>query len=463
VGRTLGSKTSRFSYIIETETDNKGIPEAYQLDNIMATNKGDEPVNYPDLLGLITNGKRLNIDVIQCAISTRPPKISAGQSFEVLLLIQNATDAALDITVNIKLPDRDAANQKDRFVSKRSRLLVGLHAAEVGYMHLPVACAPNTKPAHGYEIALEVKVDRHDKSQKPGRVRLPDGGGSMTLTALSADARSSIEQLHGLIWDVEGGKRNTIVGTFDVGPPGLASLTSPEVGWSTLWTMADHLDDRALEARVRPHLEVIMPTLTDKQAMAMPLLQATNHWFNEAGYALQPVEAVYIAKIMTLVLTELSIPKPTKLNPNPEFPQWYRTLLHLLWQESGFRDYAVALVKDNLYPDLIADSIIYGFRMLSTVLADEDFGTDEEVREYAAEISHYLRDQMRFDYHHVYLPLILAGVIANARVVFERENVRDTLNAISQAHDSRRAEQNSDNAFIGEILHKLIDRALDHF
>jgi len=429
----------------------------------MATNKGDEPVNYPDLLGIITNGKRLNIDVIQCAISTRPSQIAAGQAFEVLLLVQNSTDVALDVTVNIKLPDRDAANQKNRFASKRSRLLVGLHAAEVGYMHLPVACAPNTKPARGYEIALEVKVDRVEKSQKPNRVRLPEGCGGITVTTLPAEAKPKIEELRSYIWDVQAGKRNMITGTFDVRPPGLASLAKEEVGWTTLWTMADYLDDRALESRVRQHLDVVMPALTDKQAMTMPLLQATNHWFKEAGYALKPVEAVYIAKIMTLVLTELSVPKPTKLNPNPEFPQWYRTLLHLLWQESGFRDYAVALVKDNLYPDLIADSIIYGFRMLSTVLDDEDFGTEEEVREYADDISRYLRDQMRFDYHHVYLPLILAGIIANTRVVFERENVRDTLNAISQAHDSRRGEQNSDNAFIGELLHRLVDRALDHF
>ena len=429
----------------------------------MVTQKGEGQTNYPDLLGIITGGERLNFDMIQCALATRPRQVSAGQNFEVLLLIQNATDIALDVTVNIKLPDRDAGGQKGRFASKRERLLVGLHAAEVGYMHLPLACAPNTKPALNYEIGLDVKIDKVDRSQKPNSVRLPEGGGNVTLSSLDTEIRTTVDALRTLNWSAANPKRNIIAGRFGVGPPGLASLSQYEVGWTTLWTMQDYLDDKLLESRVQEHLEVILPTLTDKQQMAMPLLQATNHWFNEAGYPLKPAEAVYISKIMTLVLTELSVPKVTKLNPNPDFPKWYRSLLHLLWQESGFRDYAVPVLKENLYPDLIADSILYGFRMITTVLEDEEFGTEDEMREYAEEVSHYLRDQMSFDYHHVYLPLILAGVIANTRVVFERENVRDTLNAIVVAHDGRGAEQNADNAFIGEILHKLVDRALEHF
>ena len=50
------------------------------------------------LLGAVTGGERLNLDVVQCALGVRPSSVPAGKPFEAILLLQNASDVNVDVT-----------------------------------------------------------------------------------------------------------------------------------------------------------------------------------------------------------------------------------------------------------------------------------------------------------------------------------------------------------------------------
>ena len=103
-------------------------------------------VNYPDILGAITNGTRANIGPAQVALATRPAVPRAGRPFELIIAVQNATDTDLDVTVSITLPDLDARKQKARFTAKAGRVVAAVKPAEVGYIAVPIMTEANTAP-----------------------------------------------------------------------------------------------------------------------------------------------------------------------------------------------------------------------------------------------------------------------------------------------------------------------------
>ena len=88
--------------------------------------------NYPDVLGAITGGPRLNIDVVQVALAIRPAQIPAGQTGELILLAQNASDQDIDVLIQVELPERDQAKQKNVFTAAKTKLRIGLRPAEAG-------------------------------------------------------------------------------------------------------------------------------------------------------------------------------------------------------------------------------------------------------------------------------------------------------------------------------------------
>jgi hypothetical protein len=86
-------------------------------------------VNYPDVLGAITGGARCNIGVAQAALAVRPRVVRAGRPFEIILLLQNASGVDVDVTMTLHLPEVDAQKQRGKFVSKTTRLVIGMASA----------------------------------------------------------------------------------------------------------------------------------------------------------------------------------------------------------------------------------------------------------------------------------------------------------------------------------------------
>jgi hypothetical protein len=91
----------------------------------------------------------------------------------------------------------------------------------------------------------------------------------------------------------------------------------------------------------------------------------------------------------------------------------------------------------------------------------EDFGTPDEMSQYAGGIVDALEHQQPLDVARAYLPLVMGGIIANARITMPREQIRDTVFMLSKALEKRRPEKNGANAFIFELTDRLIEQALD--
>jgi hypothetical protein len=100
--------------------------------------------------------------------------------------------------------------------------------------------------------------------------------------------------------------------------------------------------------------------------------------------------------------------------------------------------------------------------MIKTVTG-EDLGSEQDIEEYAEQLAHMLNEKQHLDFTHVYLPLILGGVIIYDRVVVPGETVNDSLVGISTALDERTYERNKDTEIVFAMAETLISRALQKY
>jgi hypothetical protein len=413
--------------------------------------------NYPDLLGAVTGGARFTLDFVQCALALDPPQVAAGRFIELVLLLQNASDIDIDVVAAPDLPQRDLNNNRGRFATKSARLRIGLRPAEVGYLRLPVSTSPTTAPGPGYTMGMALDIKRLGKH--PQRIRAEAGGGPFAVQELPELTQQHLETLRALRFSVDSGsKKHIIQAPFEVLPPAVSPLRELKPDWSSLWTMRDYMDDYAIAQKVWPHVESVLPKL-HRETIFMPLLKSTQDRFNACGYPLMPPEAIYITKLLTLIL-EMGIQEPTPAEPQPPWPRWFARMCRLLFQEPALAAQVEPLVSRVLYPDLIYDAILYAFSSIS-IVTNESFGAPDEAASYAQRVVAALIDETPLGFDQTYFPLVLGGLIANTRITMPREQPRETVFILSKALDNRRAERNDDNHFVFEIAGQLVERALD--
>ena len=416
-----------------------------------------QPDNLPDLLGAVTGGDRLSLDVMQCALGVRPSSISAGKPFEAILLLQNASDVNVDVTAVVRLPEQDAKGKRNRFIVKRERLVVGLRPAEVGFMTLPLSSSPQTAVGSDYRLVMELSVKRMD-NRKPTRVRESEGGGFFVEAELSDTVQESLWNLQQMVFDTDRVGRNGIGVTFSIKPATLGEVADFNPGWTSLWTMRDHVDEHILVDRVRDKLELVLPHV-NRDTLFFPLLDHVQTAFREVGrYPLKAGEAVFITKALVLAL-EQGVPDLEDSSLETARPDWFLRLCRILFDRPDATKNTPYLFTEPIFDDLLRDAMRLSLTMIHTVTG-EGFDEDAEREDYIGTIMTLL-DGGGLDFSRVYLPLVLGGLIANTRVVMPHEVPRETIWLLHKARDERLYEKDSDSAPVFDLTEQLLDRALN--
>ena len=438
--------------------------------------------NYPDVLGYITGGVRHNVNVVQVALAVRPRVIRAGRAFEVILLVQNASDVNVDLVATLKPPERDAQKQKGRFISKNTRLVVGLRPAEAGYVKLPMSCLPDTAVSNDYRMGMQVAVK---PLSKPSRIRHARGGGPFEPESLAdEDMRAEIADLNRLHFSADKpfGLGDTIEVPFAVMPGRIGKMADFQPGWVSLWTTRDMEDERALVARYASlMLATVLPQL-HRSKVIEPLMAETTRRFEAAGYPLKEYEALYIAKMLARIL-DMAAPQENVFDylANPEYnvaltlksdlpedgsspvlPLWAQNMLKLIAQNEKAAHHAVQAVTRLLYNDLVRDAIPHAFSIITSATG-ESFGTDEEIQHYADLVLTKLNETADMDLSHSYVPLLLGGLVVYDRVVKPGEDLGESLREMSNVIDERMDERKASNEMVFTLARDLVNRSLLKF
>jgi len=62
---------------------------------------------YPDVLGAITSGPRINMDALETAIGIHPKLAYINQPIEVIIVLQSMVNEEMQLKVAIRLPNMD--------------------------------------------------------------------------------------------------------------------------------------------------------------------------------------------------------------------------------------------------------------------------------------------------------------------------------------------------------------------
>lgn len=435
--------------------------------------------DYPDILGYITNGARASLSGVQAALAVSPRAALPGRPFHALLLAQNTTDRSLELRAVLSLPAKDARKQKGRFAAAKEQVDFRLKPGEAGYLMLPIMCHRETAPGDGYKLGLAVNVRPGSKGQT---IRAENGGSPLQPDTLNDKRRTALEQLRALEFSASKrfGLRDELEVSFSVAPPAKgAENTAPQGGWFSLWNLAEDGSAQLLLERYAAVLQDHVFPKIKKQQMFEALRQATEARFQAAGYPLKPLEAVYIAKLLALVVHmadpgedqfdylgsqafNVAVLLKRDLPESIGLPHWFEGLVRGIAHQEQVAAHPAAYITGKLYDALLLDTIPFAFNMVRTITG-EDMGTEEEMRQYAHNFVRSLNTTGRMDFAHTYLPLVMGGAIVFDRVIEPGEKLDETLRGMSDVLAMRDPEWTEDNDLVFLLTRDLVNRSLRLF
>jgi hypothetical protein len=437
--------------------------------------------NYPDVLGYITDGKQATIGTVQAALAVRPPIVRAGRGFAAIVMLQNLSDANVDITTTLQLPPKDAARKADRFRCKEPSASFVLGPAEVGYLVIPIDSAPDAAPGRDYKLGVDLRVEA---LSKPRRIRKTDVEAEVNLDYyffLSEETILRIIALKMLSFSAStrGLKGTTLEAGFGVATPQPQPSRQVQPGWFSLWSLSANSDARPLLERYRKTLEdKVLPRL-DPTALFRSLYPVTERRI-KPYYKVEPIEVYFITKLMVSVLQLAAQPPdqyaypeeaqytiatllrtgwPTDGSPIP-LPHWSRGLLHMLGVDEEATHNPIAALSGPLYDDLLRDAITHGFRQISAATR-RDMGSTDELLKYTDYLVRTLRrPRQRLSIRDVYMPLVLGGVIVSQQVHLPKDEPLRRLHDLTKLLDERQSsEQTEQNAFVFQVADEVTDWA----
>lgn len=422
-------------------------------------------VNYPDVLGAITGGARLSVGAAAFALAARPAQIAPGSTFDVMLLAQNASDAMLEVTAIVRLPDTGARRQRGRFLAAADRLTFTLQPGECGCALLPAAVHHETAPGSDYRFTAEIDV-KLDKTIKPRRLRLPNGG-TFDPASVNEAARGRIRGLRPLAFSaMKKTANNRLDAPIVIAGSGAPLPADPFSGrkpsYNIVCGLADFEDERWLLHTFSGLIaNRTLPAL--KRAALMPALaEATRARFAAAGLPLDPAEVVMIAKLLTILLEYASAENtghgyqqagrfalvpllgkdPLARTDRAPLPHWLRALLRAAARDERAALYPIQAAARMVYPALVRDAIEYGFELFDANTG-EDIGSADEMKDYIDTIVARLTPAAAPDARpplvidQAYLPLIMGGIIINELLLVPMEDPADALKQASLTLDKR--------------------------
>jgi hypothetical protein len=407
-----------------------------------------EPM-YPDVLGAITGGTRINMDQLQVALGVFPQRTFLNQPLELILILQNMIDQNMQVKVAIQLPSEDKKGNPVVIDTPKKMLSLGIRPGEVGVLRTPLVPRPPTAPG----TQLPVRVAVRYRAAKPGRaVRPPSGGAPPSILGVSS---FKLQVLRDVAFSAHMWKDSPDILTtyFDIAPkvmPDLAPDLKPR--YESLWTHEEMAGERELVRAKIEDARGVANGLT-RGAVYRPLLNAVDERFASRDLALHPGEVKAIAKMLTYALDE-----GMELEPGfeVESSRWFQTLCQVLAHDETVEEWdRGTLTIRYLFEAAMYDAILLGFSVIEPKV-NEDLGNADERVSYANRVLSWYAGQGQSDLSYAYLPLVMGGIAINEFVKTRDENPWIMIEEMREALAGR------SRLFTGELvaIFKLTDQLL---
>lgn len=412
-----------------------------------------EPM-YPDVLGAITGGNRINIKDLQCAVGVYPDRTFLNQPIEVVVILQNLVDQNMQIKVGVQVPKEDRKGNPIVVDIARKVLAVGLRPGEVGALHIPIVPRPPTKPSTHMPVRVAVRY----RTPAPGKpVRPQTGGAPPSILGISSFKLQALRDVS-FTAHTWGQSTDIITTYFDIAPKLMPALNQNlKARYESLWTHEEMETEREIVLSKVADAYRVANGLT-RHSVYDALLEAVDERFADRDLPLHPGEAQAIAKIMTYTLDE-----GLTLEPGFELEEsrWFQTLCQLLAYDENIEDVPRGmLVVDYLFEAVLYDAIMLAFGVIKPKVA-EDLGNHAEQISYANRVLNWYIGQDQADLSYAYLPLVMGGIVVNLMATKPEDNPWYMIEYLNEALRGRARLFTGESVAIFKIIRKLLDDADD--
>lgn len=402
---------------------------------------------YPDVLGEITNGTRINMNQLQCALGIFPSQTFLNQPVEIVLMLQNMVDQMMQVKIAIQVPKEDKQGRPVVIEVPKRMVTVGLRPGEVGVVRTPLLPKPPTVGGNRLPIRVAVRY----RTARPGqRVRPFTGGPPPSILSISTVKLQVLRDVKFTAETWQGS--NEILTTYiDV-----ANRVMPEIPmdlqarYESLWTHEEMdfdfemTDDRIIAARR-------VANGFTRTAVYHRLLEAVEDRFAMRGMPLHPGESIAIAKMMTYTVDE-----GLELEPGFDLveSQWFKTLCQVLAYDENLEDIDKGdMVVDYLFEAALFDAIMLGFGVIEPRVT-EDLGDTAERRNYAYQVLNWYSGQGDPDPSYIYLPMAMGAILINELANVKPDNPWTMLKLLREALRGRK------RLFSGEGVFRMTEGLL---
>jgi hypothetical protein len=270
---------------------------------------------------------------------------------------------------------------------------------------------------------------------------------------------------------------------FSITSAQMGKLTNFKPGWVSLWALGNSSDARPLFERHKDVLiEQVLPLLT-RETLFKPFYAATMARIKQQGYEVQPLELLFIAKLLTSVVAAGIKPPqvydyegqelyhvaglpargyPADGSPIP-LPFWCRSLLALIGTDPQVMTHPEGVLAGPLYEDVLRDAITHGIMMMYAVTGQE-LGTRDDAFTYTEFLIELLRKPNRpLTFSDIYLPLVIGGILVANDVVMTGEEPLWSFQKLHETILMRQAERGEDNDLVFQLTEQSIAWALRRY
>lgn len=440
---------------------------------------------YPDVLGHITGGVRMDAGIVHAAAALHPNPVKAGRPMDMIGVLQNMTDAPLEVMVSLGIPRRDLNGTAGTFIAKVQRLAIGMQPHEVGILILPMITQPNTAPGQ-YTVALQVSAK---STGKANRSREADGGAAFYAGGMSIKAQKTLEALREMHYAGAAPKRGGLFGsgtpqieiplTLEEGSLG-SVLGKSEAEYTPIWTKDDFMHDPLLllEKHKAALKEYVLPTL-DRERLHDALTYRTIDRFKEAGYNPKDIEAALVANVMVRVLEFAATEQPARdyvVPPNPYYAvqpildeppaeraplhlNWLVTLLRLMEEDARIARFTSRFIPEKCYDSLLKDALNYGLTSFEA-LTGVPLGSPESLAQFSLDWVVKFESGEKLNFTALYVPLVIIGIALHDPAGVPEENLKMVHTQMQGMLKARKAEYTENTVEIFEIAQAMLENTL---
>ncbi len=408
---------------------------------------------YPDVIGAITGGKRINMEHMEVALGVFPSTAYLNQPIEVVLVMQNMVNRQLQIKVAVRLPTADRKNKIAVIETPKTQLSLTLESGEVGALRIPIIARPPTQPGKDFpvRVAIRYRVKDKDKAQA---VRPPGGGAPPSVLSVSP---YKLQVLKDVKYAPHKWNDSTDILSvyFDLAPKALPNTGEAyKPRYERLWAQAE-LSQEVVAAKEFAE-EALELAKTAQFGSAFPwFMDAVEEKFGQREMPLMPGEVRGIAKIMAYTVDDAVHREPDLVIENT---RWYRALCQVLAHNPDLLAMdRNKLISTKVFESVMYEAILLGFNILQSRVA-EDLGNKQEQLAYADRVMTWFSGHGEADLSYVYLPLVLCGLIVSRWVKSTMmENPWDIVDELIEAYHARARLTGATMDTVFDMLDTLIE------